>query len=80
MKRFTEDALSIIDNRDGKEYDIITDKGVASVVGLMNELDETTEKLLHIIDWCLQHHREIYGRVFNSRDEFFIWLHDKGVI
>ena len=50
------------------------------VVELLNALHEENKTLLHIIDWCLTHHREVGHIVFDSRDEFFIWLKEKGVL
>jgi actin-related protein len=47
---------------------------------IVNKQYEELQKLNHIIDWCLINHREVSNIVFDSRDEFFIWLHEKGVI
>ena len=54
--------------------------GRNSLLDLLNELHEENQFLLHIIDWCLTHHKEVGHIVFNSRDEFFIWLKEKGVL
>lgn len=64
------------------QYAKVLDK--KEITMLLNEystlLEEENQTLLHIIDWCLTNHKEIDNIVFNSRDEFFIWLKKKGVI
>jgi hypothetical protein len=68
-------AITIVDHETGKRIGYTDD-----IVELLNRLHEENQSLLHIIDWCLTHHREVGHIVFDSRDEFFIWLKEKGVL
>ena len=77
----------LCDKEEGASYEdrvfaeIWADKSeVEDIVNKMNALHEENQTLLHIIDWCLTHHREVGHIVFDSRDEFFIWLKEKGVL
>jgi hypothetical protein len=65
---------------DGEYIGIVRTDHADKFVELLNTLHEEKEQLLHIIDWCLTHHREVGHIVFDSRDEFFIWLKEKGVL
>lgn len=77
-KRFVYDEIEdcIYDKVDLKTYWGVDD----TLANKLNELHEENRTLLHIIDWCLTHHREVGHIVFDSRDEFFIWLNEKGVL
>ena len=77
-KRFTMGYKVYRDNLTGERYDEVTES--YKICDLLNNLHEEKEQLLHIIDWCLTHHREVGHIVFDSRDEFFIWLNEKGVL
>lgn len=74
-KRFEYKNHKVYDNLTGETHS----SNMASV-NVLNELYKENQFLLHIIDWCLTHHREVEHIVFNSRDEFFIWLKEKGVL
>ena len=78
-KRFIFVGSGIEDNLTQESY-LYNKDGFQDVCDVLNNLYEEKETLLHIIDWCLTHHREVEYIVFNSRDEFFIWLKEKGVL